>query len=167
MSVVASRNLICYPQDHHIDPKIGSLQWPNTHVNEETRPDLFACVLVNNMFMLFCALFKYCLWKKEHTAICGTQWTFHTPHQRHTSLSLWLRSCSCCFCCFCQHGVQRFGQWLHVSRVNSDLPAVELRSPQEQPTGSWTQHHLQIQRQGSLCFCCFYCSYSSDGALFY
>lgn len=56
--------------------------------------------LVNNMFMLFCALFNYCLWKKEHTAICGTQWTFHTPHQHHTSLSLWSRSCTCCFLLF-------------------------------------------------------------------
>lgn len=38
--------------------------------------------------------------KKEHTAICGTQWTFHTPRQHHTSLSLWLRSCTCCFLLF-------------------------------------------------------------------
>lgn len=59
-------------------------------------------------------------------------------------------------CCFWQHGFLRLGQWLCVSGVDGDLPAVQLRPPEEQPSGSWTQHHLQIQRQGSLCICSFY-----------
>lgn len=61
---------------------------------------------------------------------------------------------------FYQYGLQQCGQLHYVSWVNGDLPAVELRSPQKQPCGSWPQHHFQIQRQGSPCFSLF-CCYSS------
>lgn len=65
---------------------------------------------------------------------------------------------ACTHCCFCQHGVRRPARALSVSRVDGDILAVQLRSPEEQPAGSWSQQHLQIQRQGSLCFYCFYWS---------
>lgn len=47
-----------------------------------------------------------------------------------------------------EHGHQQCGQFCFVSRVNGDIPTLQIRPPQKQLGGPRTQHHFQIQRQG-------------------